>query len=188
MIPWPDDSWVNDIADDGALIGDAGINSGGPGRIGFNQRAYVWDANGQHGHPLSTPDGQHSSAFAVRGDWVSGLVADNVPPNTGKPSPTPSTGPAHLHTALWSLRTGELVVLPTTIGASAVSGNGLAITLRPGPKHAFAVSPTDSYTLDQPTATFNAFFNGVSDTGLIVGYGWDMGATDGPVGALTWQC
>jgi hypothetical protein len=56
---------VYDLADDGSLTGAAGP-------------------------VLSTPDGQHSSAPALRGDRVAGQVADNLPVATSEQGPNPS--------------------------------------------------------------------------------------------------
>ncbi|MGC4895124.1 hypothetical protein [Micromonospora sp. DT31] len=151
-LPLPAEANAYDITDDGTIVG-------GIYKDRFVAEAYAWDQQG-NGRKLELPTGHRGVAHAARGDWATGSmgppwsVADR---NNSKPPPTPDS-------ALWNLKTGEVIKLGTRQGpGSAVNASGWVVAasgsvLRDG-------ATVDLAVPNGQTSSAAA----VSDTGLVVG-------------------
>ncbi|KUL32643.1 hypothetical protein [Actinoplanes awajinensis] len=102
-LPLPAGATVDDLADDGTMVG--GLYRDGAGVAG-----YRWDQRGG-ARKLSAPAGKVTLASASRGDWVTGSVWGQ--------------GEA----ARWNLRTGEFRQFPQRFGPGiAVNDDGWVVT------------------------------------------------------------
>jgi len=168
-LPLPAGANLNDITDDGTLIGSIYRN-------GAAQAGYAWTQPGK-GRKLTVPPGQEAAAYAGRGDWATGGVWPDEKP------------------ALWNTRTGKVVVLDTPKGAvtapalkglgpgEAVNAQGWVVA------GGYVVRDGDPVVLAAPEGQ-QAMATAIADNGLVAG-ALDGKNADGSyrtIGPRTWQC